>query len=67
MTEVSINKHNKSIVIARGDIAYSQFGVADEILDLINEQQEEIERLEKENNLLKQLVGNGKQYTTGIR
>ena len=26
-----------------------------------------IEKLEKENNLLKQLVGNNKQYTTGIR
>ena len=41
---------------------------------LVNEKDKEIERLnkeneklEKENNLLKQIVGNNKQYTTGIR
>jgi len=48
MTEVSIIKSNKSIVITKDDITFTQFGIADEILDLINEQKEEIERLNKD-------------------
>lgn len=36
----------------------------DKEIEKLNKQ---IEKLEAENNLLKQLVGNNKQYTTGIR
>ena len=33
--EIKVNKSNKSIIFINNGIAFSQFGVADEILDLI--------------------------------
>lgn len=62
MSEVSINKHDKSIVIVRGDIAFSQFGIADEILDLIIEQGIEIERLNNIINKIKSILHNSIEY-----
>ena len=38
--EIKINKSNKSITFINNGIAFSQFGVADEILDLITNLQE---------------------------
>lgn len=40
--EITINKNNKNITFINNGIAFSQFGVADEILDLIIELQEEL-------------------------
>lgn len=37
--EIKINKANKSIAFINNGIAFSQFGVADEILDLITDLQ----------------------------
>lgn len=39
--EIKVNKANKSITFINNGIAFSQFGVADEILDLITNLQEE--------------------------
>ena len=43
--EIKINKANKSITFINNGIAFSQFGIADEILDLITNLQQENERL----------------------
>ena len=46
--EIKINKANKSITFINNGIAFSQFGIADEILDLITNLQEEINKLTAE-------------------
>lgn len=51
MEEIKINKLNKSITFINNGIAFSQFGIADEILDLIEHQNKEIERL---NNIIEE-------------
>ena len=65
--EIKINKANKSITFINNGIAFSQFGIADEILDLItnlqqdtemyaqlkDEYEEEIKDLQQENEELK--------------
>lgn len=53
MNKIKINKQSKSITIINNGIAFSQFGIANEILDLVDNQQQEIDRLI---NLNKQLV-----------
>ena len=45
--EIKVNKSNKSITFINNGIAFSQFGVADEILDLITNLQEERKTLYK--------------------
>lgn len=40
--EIKINKTNKSITFINNGIAFSQFGIADEILDLITNLQQEL-------------------------
>lgn len=45
--EIKVNKANKSITFINNGIAFSQFGVADEILDLITNLQEENKELKK--------------------
>lgn len=47
--EIKINKLNNSITFINGEIAYSQFGVATEILNLITTLQEENEKIRKMN------------------
>ena len=42
--EIKINKENKSITFINNGIAFSQFGIADEILDLIIDLQDEYEK-----------------------
>lgn len=42
--EIKVNKANKSITFINNGIAFSQFGIVDEILDLITNLQEEIEK-----------------------
>lgn len=49
--EIKINKLNKSITFINNGIAFSQFGVADEILDLITNLQKENEELKKNQRL----------------
>ena len=41
--------------------------VINDLLSRIAKLEYEVERLEKENNLLKQIVGNDKKYSYGIR
>ena len=48
--EIKVNKANKSITFVNNGIAFSQFGVADEILDLITNLQQRCEYLERSNN-----------------
>ena len=43
--EIKINKSNKSLTFINNGIAFSQFGIADEILDLITNLQHENEKL----------------------
>ena len=50
--EIKINRYNKSLTFINNGIAYSQFGVADEILDLIEHLQQRVEQLEKEKDKL---------------
>lgn len=50
--EIKVNKANKSITFINNGIAFSQFGVADEILDLITNLQQENDRL---NNIINEL------------
>lgn len=45
LKEIKINKSNKSIVIVRDNIAYSQWGIADEVLNIIEELYNEVIRL----------------------
>lgn len=45
--EIKINKTNKSITFINNGIAFSQFGIADEILDLITNLQQENQRLKE--------------------
>ena len=52
MNEIKINKQTKSITIINNGIAFSQFGIAKEILDLVDNQQQEIDRL---NNIINEL------------
>jgi hypothetical protein len=47
--EINIDKNAKSIFFINNGIGFSQFGIADEILDLITNLQEENERLRKQN------------------
>lgn len=47
--EIKINISNGSISFINNGIAFSQFGVAREILDLITNLQKENEELKKEN------------------
>ena len=47
MSEITINKHNKSITFINNGIVFSQFGIADEILDLITNLQEKNKELKK--------------------
>ena len=49
MNEIKINKQAKSITFIKNGIAFSQFGIAKEILDLVDNQQQEIDRL---NNII---------------
>lgn len=42
--EIKVNKVNKSITFINNGIAFSQFGIADEILDLITNLQETIDK-----------------------
>lgn len=52
MNEIKINKQAKSITFIKNGIAFSQFGIAKEILDLVDNQQQEIDRL---NNIINDL------------
>ena len=45
MSEIIIDKNAKQITFTNNGIGFSQFGVANEILDLIENQTKEIERL----------------------
>ena len=45
--EIKINKANKSITFINNGIAFSQFGIAEEILDLITNLEQEINVTEK--------------------
>lgn len=47
MSEIIIDKNAKQITFTNNGIAFSQFGIANEILDLIENQEKEIERLNK--------------------
>ena len=40
--EIKVNKANKSITFINNGIAFSQFGIADEILDLITNLEQEL-------------------------
>ena len=46
--EIKVNKSNKSITFINNGIAFSQFGIADEILDLITNLQETKTNMEQE-------------------
>jgi hypothetical protein len=50
--EIKINKNNKSILFINNGIAFSQFGVADEILDLITNLQTQLQQKE---NIIKEV------------
>lgn len=50
--EIKINKNNMSITFINNGIAFSQFGVAPEILDYITDLQQENEKL---NNIINEL------------
>ena len=52
MSEITIDKNAKQITFTNNGIGFSQFGIANEILDLIENQTKEIERLNKENEYL---------------
>ena len=52
MSEITINKNNKSITFTHNNIAFSQFGVADEILDLITDLQN---KLQQKENIIKEV------------
>ena len=47
--EIKINKANKSITFINNGIAFSQFGIANEILDLITNLQQENKALHENN------------------
>lgn len=61
MSEITINKHNKSITFINNGIAFSQFGVADEILDLITNLQTQLQQKE---NIIKEVREKINNYTT---
>lgn len=48
MSEIIIDKNAKQITFTNNGIGFSQFGIANEILDLIENQENEIERLKNE-------------------
>lgn len=50
--EIKINKMNRSITFINNNYCFSQFGVATEILDLIESQKQEIKRLKEDNEYL---------------
>lgn len=52
--EIKINKSSKSITFINNGIAFSQFGIADEILDLITNLQQNYERIYNENCKLRE-------------
>ena len=44
MSKITIDKYNQSITFINNGIGFSQFGVANEILDLIDNQQKRIDK-----------------------
>ena len=52
--EIKINKYDGSITFINNGISFSQFGIAKEILYLIEDLQQKVEQLEKENKELRQ-------------
>lgn len=52
--EIKVNKANKSLTFINNGIAFSQFGIADEILDLITNLQHQI-------SLMKEDIREGKE------
>lgn len=52
MSEIIIDKNAKQITFTNNGIAFSQFGIANEILDLIENQEKEIEKL---NNIINEI------------
>lgn len=48
MSEIIIDKNAKQITFTNNGIGFSQFGIADEVLDLIENQIKEIERLKRQ-------------------
>lgn len=56
MSEITINKYSKSITFINNDIAFSQFGVADEILDLINNLQNQLQQKENTIKEVRELI-----------
>lgn len=68
--EIKINKANKSITFINNGIAFSQFGIADEILDLITNLQQEKEdyksRCEKASEYIKEAIENGDYFEDDI-
>lgn len=65
--EIKINKANKSLTFINNGIALSQFGIADEILDLITNLQQENERLKdivvEKDNQIKEMILQKTNYT----
>jgi hypothetical protein len=61
--EIKINKYNKSISFIHNNIAFSQFGVADEILDLITDLQTQLQQKE---NIIKEVREYIKEHSTTI-
>ena len=53
MNEITIDKNAKQITFTNNGIGFSQFGIANEILDLIENQTKEIERL---NNIINTML-----------
>lgn len=57
MSEIIIDKNAKQITFTNNGIGFSQFGIANEILDLIENQENEIKRLNKELQDTKEHLG----------
>lgn len=55
--EIKINKANRSITFVNNGIAFSQFGIADEILDLITNLQHQISLMEEDIRESKEING----------
>lgn len=65
--EIKINKFNKSITFINNGIAFSQFGIADEILDLITNLQQEIERQSKAQVILDDMLADYKRENERLK
>lgn len=61
MSNITIDKHAKRITFINNGIGFSQFGVAKEILDLIENQVKEIERLNNNWQKLKDEIKESKK------